>query len=82
MDPLNRYFQQIAWEQIAKGISRTWWKHRLGTLVWLTADGIGLFVDAKDEAATAFFARMGFEPTPSDPLTLVMPTESIRQLVA
>ena len=41
------------------------------------AGGIGLFVDAKDEAAAAFYARFGFEPTPSDPLTLFMPMETI-----
>ena len=44
------------------------------------AGGIGLFVDAKDEAAAAFYARFGFEPTPSGPLTLFMPVETIRQL--
>ena len=46
------------------------------------AGGIGLFVDAKDEAAAAFYARFGFEPTPSGPLTLFMPVETIRQLAA
>jgi GNAT superfamily N-acetyltransferase len=46
------------------------------------AGGIGLFVDAKDEAAAAFYARFGFEPTPSHPLTLFMPVETIRQVVA
>ena len=43
------------------------------------AGGIGLFVDAKDEAAATFYARFGFEPSPSSPLTLFMPTETIRQ---
>jgi len=42
------------------------------------AGGIGLFVDAKDDAAAAFYARFGFEPT-SAPLTLFMPLETIRQ---
>ena len=44
------------------------------------AGGIGLFVDAKDEAAAAFYARFGFEPTPSAPLTLFMPAETIRRI--
>lgn len=43
------------------------------------AGGIGLFVDAKDEAAAAFYARFGFEPTPSAPLTLFMSAETIRR---
>ena len=46
------------------------------------AGGIGLFVDAKDEAAAAFYARFGFESTPSGPLTLFMPMETIRQFAA
>ena len=52
--------------------------HRIARVADL-AGGIGLFVDAKDEAAAAFYARFGFEPTPSGPLTLFMPTETIRQ---
>lgn len=55
--------------------------HRIARVADL-AGGIGLFVDAKDEAAAAFYARFGFEPTPSEPLTLFMPTETIRQFAA
>jgi GNAT superfamily N-acetyltransferase len=55
--------------------------HRIARVADL-AGGIGLFVDAKDEAAAAFYARFGFEPTPSGPLTLFMSTETIRQLAA
>ena len=51
--------------------------HRIARVADL-AGGIGLFVDAKDAAAAAFYARFGFEPTPSGPLTLFMPTETIR----
>ncbi len=145
---LNRYFQQIARQHIAKGISKTfvlvaedatapkpvlgyftislcqvlgqqvpaeWAKKlpkqipalRLGRLavararqgsgfgkvllvealqqsarVAEIAGGIGLFVDAKDEAAAAFYARFGFEATPSGPLTLFMPAETIRRFAA
>ena len=52
--------------------------HRIARVADL-AGGIGLFVDAKDEVAAAFYARFGFEPTPSGSLTLFMPTETIRQ---
>ena len=45
------------------------------------AGGIGLFVDAKDQAAADFYARFGFEPTPTEPLTLFMPMETARRLV-
>ena len=55
--------------------------HRIARVADI-AGGIGLFVDAKDEAAAAFYARFGFEPTPSGPLTLFMSTETIRQFAA
>jgi len=54
--------------------------HRVARFADL-AGGIGLFVDAKDEAAAAFYARFGFEPAPA-PLTLFMPMETIRQFAA
>ena len=46
------------------------------------AGGIGLFVDAKDPTAADFYARFGFEPTPTEPLTLFMPMDTVRRLVA
>jgi hypothetical protein len=55
--------------------------HRIARVADLAGD-IGLFVDPKDEAAAAFYARFGFEATPSGPLTLFMPTETIRQFAA
>lgn len=45
------------------------------------AGGIGLFVDAKDEALAAFYQRYGFEPTGA-PLTFFMPMETIRQFAS
>ena len=45
------------------------------------AGGIGLFVDAKTEAAAAFYTRFGFEPTPTGPLTLFMPMDTLRRLL-
>lgn len=46
------------------------------------AGGIGLFVDAKDEAAAAFYTKFGFEPTPTGPLTLFLPMETLERFVA
>ena len=45
------------------------------------AGGIGLFVDAKNQTAADFYARFGFEPTPTEPLTLFMPMDTVRRLV-
>jgi GNAT superfamily N-acetyltransferase len=44
--------------------------------------GVGLFVDAKDETAAAFYARFGFEPVPDAPLTLFLPMATLRMAVA
>jgi GNAT superfamily N-acetyltransferase len=39
--------------------------------------GWGLFVDAKDVQAAAFYQKYGFTPLPSNPLILVMPFASM-----
>lgn len=40
---------------------------------------IGLFVDAKDEAASRYYRRFGFLPVPDDPHKLFMPLATLRQ---
>lgn len=40
---------------------------------------IGLFVDAKDEAASRYYHRFGFLPLPDDPHKLFMPLATLRQ---
>jgi GNAT superfamily N-acetyltransferase len=55
--------------------------HRVASVAEV-AGGIGLFVDAKDDAAARFYAKHGFESTPARPLTLFMPMETIRRFVA
>jgi GNAT superfamily N-acetyltransferase len=41
----------------------------------------GLFVDAKDDALTAFYARFGFESLPATPLAMFMPIGQILDAV-
>ena len=43
------------------------------------AGGIGLFVDAKNDAAAAYYAQFGFTPLDGAPLTLFLPIQTIRQ---
>lgn len=40
---------------------------------------IGLFVDAKDEAASRYYRRFGFLPLPDDPRKLFLPLATLRQ---
>lgn len=50
--------------------------------VFESAGGIGLFVDAKDEAAKAYYEGFGFVPLPSNPLQLFLPLASIRETLS
>ena len=43
------------------------------------AGGVGLFVDAKDEQAAAYYAQFGFTPLEDSPLTLFLPIQTVRQ---
>lgn len=45
------------------------------------AAGIGLFVDAKDQNAAAFYAGFGFQQVPGVSLKLFLPMETVRQFV-
>lgn len=42
---------------------------------------IGLFVDAKDAAASRYYRRFGFIPLPDDPQKLFLPLATLRQAV-
>ncbi len=41
---------------------------------------VGLFVDAKDNAAATFYTGFDFKPSPSDPLLLFLPLPTIQTL--
>jgi GNAT superfamily N-acetyltransferase len=40
--------------------------------IHVEAGGMGLFVDAVDERAAAYYRRFGFEPSPDNPLLLFL----------
>lgn len=50
--------------------------------VFESAGGIGLFVDAKDEAAKAYYEGFGFVALPSNPLQLFLPIASIQKALS
>ena len=47
--------------------------------VFESAGGIGLFVDAKDDAARAYYERFGFVPLPDNVLQLFLPLQTLRK---
>jgi ribosomal protein S18 acetylase RimI-like enzyme len=47
--------------------------------VFQTAGGIGLFVDAKDQAAKHYYERFGFVPLSSNDLQLFLPLKTISE---
>lgn len=49
--------------------------------VFESAGGIGLFVDAKDEAAKAYYERFGFLPLPENPHQLFLPLATIQEVL-
>ncbi len=50
--------------------------------IYYTAGGIGLFVDAKDQKAKAFYVYFGFVPLPSNELELFLPVATIQQALS
>src|SRR5262249_32672439 len=50
--------------------------------VFVSAGGIGLFVDAKDAEAKAYYERFGFVSLPDTPLLLFLPLQTIREALA
>ena len=46
--------------------------------IFNTAGGIGLFVDAKDQAAKCYYEQFGFVATPSNELELFLPLKTIQ----
>ena len=46
--------------------------------VFDSTGGIGLFVDAKDDAAKNYYKRFGFVPLLDNPLKLFLPLQTVR----
>ncbi len=46
--------------------------------IYREAGGIGLFVDAIDERAAAYYVRFGFQAMPDQPLLLFLPSRTVR----
>jgi ribosomal protein S18 acetylase RimI-like enzyme len=74
----------VAKEMQRQGIGRTLLVGAMGKFmeIFNTAGGIGLFVDAKDEAAKRYYERFGFVSLPDNGLQLFLPVETIQEALA
>jgi GNAT superfamily N-acetyltransferase len=74
-------------------VARSRQRHGLGALMMVhamrralqvadSAGIIGLFVDAKDEAASRYYRRFGFIALPDDPSKLFLPLATLRQALS
>ena len=63
-----------------QGIGKTLLVAALGKFmeIFTAAGGIGLFVDAKDQAAKTYYEQFGFIPLPSNELELFLPVRTIQ----
>lgn len=73
-------------------VAKAWQRQGIGEILMIeamqrtlsiaeNAGIIGLFVDAKDEAAKAYYERYGFVSLEDIPLELFLPLQTIRQIV-
>lgn len=64
-----------------QGIGKTLLVSAMGKFIEIfnTAGGIGLFVDAKDQAAKRYYEQFGFVSLPSNELELFLPVKTIQE---
>jgi ribosomal protein S18 acetylase RimI-like enzyme len=67
-----------------QGLGRTLLVAAMGKFIEIfnTAGGIGLFVDAKDQASKRYYEQFGFVPLPSNELELFLPVKTIQEALA
>lgn len=63
-----------------RGLGKTLLVAAMGKFIEIfgAAGGIGLFVDAKDQAARRYYEQFGFLPLPSNELKLFLPVKTIQ----
>jgi ribosomal protein S18 acetylase RimI-like enzyme len=88
----KKYPSQVPGVKLARlAVDRQWQRQGLGEILMVeamqrallvadTAGGIGLFVDAKDEAAQSYYARYGFITLEDNPLEMFLPLSILRTL--
>jgi ribosomal protein S18 acetylase RimI-like enzyme len=88
----KKYPSQVPGVKLARlAVDRHWQCQGIGEILMVeamqrallvadTAGGIGLFVDAKDEAARSYYARYGFITLEDNPLEMFLPLSLLRTL--
>jgi ribosomal protein S18 acetylase RimI-like enzyme len=74
----------VAKSRQREGLGTLMMIHAMRKALWV-ADStgiIGLFVDAKNEAASRYYRRFGFIPLPDDPHKLFMPPTTLRRALS
>jgi ribosomal protein S18 acetylase RimI-like enzyme len=74
----------VAREYQRQGIGKTLLVAAMGKFIEIfnTAGGIGLFVDAKDDAAKRYYEQFGFIPLSSNERELFLPVRTIQEALA
>ena len=88
----KKYPSQVPGVKLARlAVAREWQRQGIGEILMVeamqrallvadTAGGIGLFVDAKDEAAQSYYARYGFITLADNPLEMFLSLSLLRML--
>ncbi len=88
----KKYPAQVPGVKLARlAVAKQWQRQGIGEILMVeamqrallvadTAGGIGLFVDAKDEAAQSYYARYGFIILEDNPLAMFLPLSVLRTL--
>ncbi len=88
----KKYPSQVPGVKLARlAVDRQWQRQGIGAILMVaamqrallvadTAGGIGLFIDAKDEAAQSYYARYGFIALEDNPLEMFLPLALLRTL--
>ena len=88
----KKYPSQVPGVKLARlAVARQWQRQGIGEILMVeamqrallvadTAGGIGLFVDAKDEAAQSYYARYGFITLEDNPLEMFLSLSLLRTL--
>jgi ribosomal protein S18 acetylase RimI-like enzyme len=86
----KKYPSQVPGVKLARlAVDRQWQRQGIGEILMVeamqralivadTAGGIGLFVDAKDEAAQSYYARYGFITLADNPLEMFLPLSLLK----